>query len=234
MNITETLIRAGLTTPKNIKEYVTADLLPAEYHYDAAHGQDCVDSYTHDIGAPEHLGDFMVVRETEHWCQGSTKRTFHIAPAATHRPNGGEIPLVLCKILREAFCSHTPEQVWAMTPGQAKTAVRGSWTAANTVAQAVMNGEIGEEWVPEGSTGGAGGMWLYEALRASYKRNVNPLPLVRRMFPGCSWEFTREACERAARGMYPIYETGDIVFSCEVQGGYVKATLTGERTNSPL
>ena len=121
-----------------------------------------------------------------------------------------------------------------MTPDEAKAEVRVRWSTANTVAQAIMAGEIAEEWLPEGSHGGAGGMWLYEALRTSYERDVNPLSLVRRLFSNCSWEFSRETVERTNRGMYPVYETGDIVFTCDVKGGWVKATLTGERTNSPL
>ncbi len=232
MKIQSTLVRVGLNPETPIKEYASADLLPAEHHYDAMHGQPCVDSYTHDIGKPEHLGDFMVVRETEHKCQGKTFTVYHVAPAVVHKPSGGEIPTVLCRILHKTFCSHTPEQVWAMTPEQAKESVRQSWTTANTVAQNVMSGQLGEEWLPEGSHGGAGHMWLHEVLKASYQRDVNPLPIVRRLFPNCSWEFSRESVK--TRWSSCVCEPGDVAFACEVKGGWVKAILTGERTNSPL
>ncbi len=235
MNIIETLARAGLVIENMIvREYDNVDSLPKEYNYDAARG-DCVDSYKHSVGTREHFGDFIVVREKKHWCQGSTEHTFHVAKAAWHRPSGGEIPISLCKIFRTAFRSHTPEEVWTMTPEQGRSAVCISWSTANMVARAIMNGEITEEWLPEGSTGGAGEMWLNDAIRVAYSRNTNPLPLLRRMFPKCSWEFSREKVVLAEkRGMCPIYETGDVVFVCEVKGGFVKATFTGESDNSPL
>lgn len=235
MNLEQTLVRAGLTLPKNVVEYAVATLLPAEYHYDAAHGQPCTDSYTHDIGAPEHLGDFVIVRETEHWCQGGTKRTIHVAPASSHRPHGGDIPIVLCDILRRSFTSHTPEQIWCMAPGHAQDAVKSSWVTTNIVAKAVMEGELKESWIPEGSKSWAGGMWLREALQASFSRKVNPLPLVRRLFPNCRWEYVYESVERVDRGMYSVYEPEDVVFACQVKKkGWVKGVLVGERTNAPL
>jgi hypothetical protein len=237
MNISETLARAGIVVgPKTVmKEYAESVQLPSEYHYDFADGRGpCTDSYSHDVSAPEHFGAFIVVRETEHFCLGGTKGTIHVAPAASDNPHGGDIPVLLCRILRTTFGGHTPTQVWAMNSEQAKSKVRGSWVTANTVAQAVMKGELEEQWLPEGSQGGAGGMWLREALQAAYQRGVNPLPMVRQMFANCSWEWSQKPCSRTDRGIYPVYETGDVVFASSVKGGWVKATLTGERTNSPL
>ena len=231
MNINETLSRAGLNVEHIVKEYSDQSFLPGEYSYDAMGEESCVDSYEHGICAPEHLGDFVIAREVEHKCMGGTTWTFHMAPASVSRPHGGEIPIILCRILRQGHGGFAPQAVWDMTSEEAKKAVKGSWLMANSVAEAIMMGQLDEEWLPEGSEGGAGHMWLHKALEVAYIRDASPLPLVRRMFPQCSWEFTENHCLPNWSG---FCHTGDIAWTCQVKGGWVKAILIGEDTNSPL
>jgi hypothetical protein len=211
--------RAGVQCSGTIKKYNSADELPKPMSWDAANGP-CTDSSWHTISSPVHLGEWLVVFEAKHQCQGATIRTRHVAPAKGNRPHGGDIPVCLCKCLAEGL-SLSVQDIWDLTPAQAKLRV-----CSNKCLEAfhlVCKGEMSEEWILQGTK-----MYYFEkqprdgSLQAAYSRGFDPLPLLRRLSLACHgrWYFTAEAPARS-----------ETVWALEVKGGWVVQDRTGAPEN---